>query len=204
MRVVLWLMTFLRFGLIPVFLWVASRAQTTALEGGDFSLERWLALTTLLAMGVTDILDGQIARRYDLATQLGAILDAAADKLVQLVLVGFFTLSDGPVFTALPLWFLVVVLGRDVVGLVGWLVLRVRYGPLEIIHRAHGRVVTLAVFLVLGGAAMGATRAWLYPLLVLAAVLSALSVTAYGFEGLARARVAAETRAAGRGVSTPA
>lgn len=203
MRVVLWLTTSLRFALIPVFLRVASGAQATALAGGDPSIRRWLALAILLAMGVTDILDGQIARRYDLATQLGAIVDAVADKLVQVVLVAFFTFVDGPVFTSLPVWFLVVVFGRDLVGLVGWLALRARYGPFEIIHRGHGRVVTFSVFLVLAGAAMGIARAWLYPLLILAALLSALSVTAYGFEGLARARAAAEGRGASPRAATP-
>lgn len=192
MRFVLWLTTLLRVGLIPVFVWVASGALESALPGGD-AATRWTALAILFAMGLSDVLDGLIARRYDLQTQLGAIVDAAVDKLVQFVLVTYFTFGAGPVFTPLPLWFLVILFGADAVGLVGWLALRVRHGPFDVIHRAHGRIVTLAVFLVLGGATVGAPRLWLLPLLALTAILAVVSVTAYGFEGRTRASAQSAT-----------
>ena len=41
------------------------------------------ALITLAASGLSDILDGRIARKYDMVTDLGKVLDPVADKLTQ-------------------------------------------------------------------------------------------------------------------------
>lgn len=188
MRVVLWLLTLVRLALIPVFLWSASAAQTLARAGSDASASRWTAVAVLFTMGVSDVVDGVIARRYDLATQLGAVVDAAADKLAQFVLLVFFAVTEGPVFTTLPLWFIGVVLGRDLLGLVGWLTLRARYGPIQVVHRWHGRATTGAVALVLVCAAVGLPGRWLFPILVATAAFAVFSIFAYFFEGRDRGR----------------
>lgn len=195
MRVVLWLLTFLRLAFVPLFLWVASIAQGVARAGGDASTARWTALGILFTMGLTDVADGIIARRYDLATQMGAIADAAADKLAQFAFLVFFAWTQGPVFTSLPLWFIGVIFGRDLLGLVGWLTLRARYGSIEIVHRWHGKATTGAVAFVLVCAALGLPERWLDPILVGTAVLALSSILAYFFEGRARGR---RLEAAGR------
>ncbi|MDG2283079.1 MAG: CDP-alcohol phosphatidyltransferase family protein, partial [Longimicrobiales bacterium] len=118
LRALLWLLTFARVFLIPQFVHAGLTAQELARAGDDPSTWRLIALALMFTMGVTDLLDGWVARRLDLTSQIGAVFDAVADKLVQVALVAFFTLSVGPVFTALPLWFLVIVFGRDLVLLV--------------------------------------------------------------------------------------
>lgn len=188
MRVVLWLLTFLRLAFIPLFLWVATTAQEVARGGGDASATRWTALGILFVMGLTDVADGIIARRYALATQIGAVADAAADKLAQFVFLVFFAVTEGPVFTSLPLWFIAVIFGRDLLGLVGWLTLRARYGPIEIIHNWHGKATTGAVAFVLICAALGLRESLLEPILLGTAVLALSSILAYFFEGRARGR----------------
>lgn len=188
MRFTLWLLTLARLVLIPIFLWVASTAQRTALAGGDPSSPRWTAVSILFVMGLSDVIDGLIARRYGLATQLGAVADAAADKLAQFILLMYFALTEGPVFTQLPLWFIAVIFGRDLLGLVGWLTFRARYGPIEVVHRWHGRATTGAVALVLFCAVLGMPGEWLRPILVATAAFSLFSIFAYFFEGRARGR----------------
>lgn len=188
LRATLWVLTLARVFLIPVFVRVALDAQVTARAGDDPTALRLTALGILVVMGTTDLADGWMARRFDLTSQLGAVVDAVADKLVQVALVAFFTLSVGPVFTPLPLWFLLVVFGRDLVLLVGVSVLRLRYGPLKVVHRSHGRIASVLVFAVLGWAAFGLPAGGLLPLMLAASAVSVYSATVYALDGAAQGR----------------
>lgn len=77
-----------------------------------------VAMMLFLAAGITDGLDGYIAKRYDYTSSLGAILDPIADKL--LIACTYIMLA---VLGDLPFWLLVVVMFRDLVIVVGYLVL---------------------------------------------------------------------------------
>ena len=187
-RATLWAVTLVRVALLPLFVHWALTAQALARAGVDPTTYRAGALATLVAMGVSDVLDGWLARRFDLMTRLGAIVDAIADKTVQIVLVAFFTLSIGPVFTPLPLWFLVVVFAVEAILLVGYLVLRLRYGMIRVVHRTHGRLATLSVSLALFWAAFGLPRAAIGPIAAVAAVISVGSATIYALNGDAQGR----------------
>ena len=187
-RVILWILTLARVFLLPLFLQAGRTAQDLARGGGDPSSARMLALGLIVLMGVTDLLDGWVARRFNLTSQAGAVADAVADKLVQVGLVAFFTLSVGPAFTPLPLWFLLVIFGRDLVLLVGVGVLRLRYGPLQVVHRSHGRIASVLTFGVLGWAAFGLPTWGLLPLMLGAAGVSVYSATIYALDGTAQAR----------------
>jgi phosphatidylglycerophosphate synthase len=194
-RITLWFVTLLRVVLIPVFVHLAGRAQELGSLGLESDRERTAALVVLLVMGASDLLDGWMARRFDLVSQVGAVVDMVADKLVQVALAAFFALSVGPVFQTLPFWFLVVVFGRDLVLLVGVLMLRARYGPLRVIHRWHGRMASSLVFLCLFWVAFGLPAGALSPLLVITTLLTLASATVYAFEGNEQGRRMAELSA---------
>ena len=72
-----------------------------------------IALIVFIVAGVTDALDGLIARRMGQRTTLGAWLDPMADKLL---LVSTFIVLTMPLGlpNQLPLWFTVLVISRDV------------------------------------------------------------------------------------------
>ena len=70
------ILSIVRLALIPVYLWLYCKKQ----EYG------WAAGIVVLS-GVTDILDGFIARRWNMVSDLGKVLDPAADKLTQLALI---------------------------------------------------------------------------------------------------------------------
>jgi cardiolipin synthase len=188
MRLVLWFFTLARVALIPVFLPLGLAAQRVARTGADAADLRWAAVGTLVVMGLTDVIDGWIARRFQLTTQIGAVVDAAADKLVQVTLVAFFTLSVGPVFTPLPLAFLLVIFGRDLILLVGVSVLRARHGPIQVVHRRHGRVTSVMISMVLAWAAFGLPEAGLIPLATATAALALVSATLYSIDGIQQGR----------------
>ena len=73
-----------------------------------------LALLLILTAGLSDALDGYLARRFDWRTRLGGLLDPAADKLLMFSL--FLTLSW---LGWVPMWFTAIVIGRDVIIVAG-------------------------------------------------------------------------------------
>lgn len=77
------------------------------------------ALVVFIVGGLTDALDGAVARFTDQQTPLGAYLDPAADKL--LVMSSFVMLS---LIGALPPWLAVLVVSRDVIILFGYGMIR--------------------------------------------------------------------------------
>lgn len=100
------LLTLLRLLAIPVFL---------VLLVNDRYPE---ALGLFIAAGVTDALDGAIARLTHTKTTLGAYLDPAADKL--LLLSSFIALG---LMQQMPRWLVVIVLSRDAIVVLGYFLL---------------------------------------------------------------------------------
>src|SRR6186997_79779 len=72
------LLTYARIAAVPV---VAACLYWQALLNGGLWL-RWLALVIFIAAGVTDILDGYLARAWKQQSSLGRMLDPIADKLL--------------------------------------------------------------------------------------------------------------------------
>ncbi len=106
------ILTVIRMVLIPVFV--------SLLFYQKFA---W-ALAIFIAAGVTDGLDGVLARRFDQKSQLGTILDPIADKL--LLVTSFIVLSlpaiipdPHPRHLPIPFWVTVAVISRDVFIVVG-------------------------------------------------------------------------------------
>jgi cardiolipin synthase len=104
----------LRLAGVPLFLWL--------LLGPKADL--W-AVGVLVASGVSDWLDGKLARWLDQMSALGALLDPVADRLYI-----FATLAGFVVRGIIPWWAAVALVGRDaLVGLALPLLRRVGYGP---------------------------------------------------------------------------
>lgn len=126
-----------RIVLVPVF-WVVSMAWL----GGDSFSDRLPSLAVLLAIGGSDLLDGYLARRYDLASHAGVILDAVADRFAQLAVTGFFVFVD----PRLPFWFFGLLVARDLfIGIGTWVALKGdRRGSLR--HELHGKAASSIIF----------------------------------------------------------
>src|SRR5665213_1799671 len=92
----------LSIGRVVLFIW--------CLQELFFVGDRFLAAVALSIAGVTDYLDGFIARRFDQTSELGKFLDPAVDRLMTTG-----TLISLMVFGALPLWLGSLVLVREVV-----------------------------------------------------------------------------------------
>ena len=76
-----------------------------------------LALVLFFAAGITDGLDGYIAKRFNYVSKFGAVLDPVADKL--LIASAYIMLA---ILGDIPFWLLIVVMFRDLVIVAGYLV----------------------------------------------------------------------------------
>jgi cardiolipin synthase len=94
---------------VPVFLWAILSEH-----------DGW-ALALLLFSGITDYLDGKIARQFDMESRLGQLLDPIADRLYILATLLGLVLRD-----IVPVWLVVALLSREAVMALMLLVLRSR------------------------------------------------------------------------------
>lgn len=95
-------------------------------------------LWLLAAAAVSDGADGFLAKRFGWQTEVGAVLDPAADKL--LLATVFITLA---VLGGVPIWLMAAAVGRDVVIVGGALAYRAWIGPLHIRPSAVSKMNTL-------------------------------------------------------------
>lgn len=127
-----------------------------------------LGLALLVVAGITDLLDGYIARRFDLTTTFGEYLDPATDKL--LAAVGFIVLTiDLGYPNQAPVWLTSLILARDtliaVVALCMYLAGRRRRFPATTLGKIHSTAVVLTIGLFLLHNTLG-TSTILIPLAV--------------------------------------
>jgi phosphatidylglycerophosphate synthase len=172
-------LTVLRIALIPAFVMHARWCVESVEAGGSDLPHRTLAGAALLGIGLSDVVDGWLARRFGLASQLGAVLDAVADKLAQVCLLLFFAFAGGEAFARVPLWFIVVLLGRDVVLVLGTLTVRWRVGRVAVVHEPHGKVASLLLFALLVWLTADLPRAVVLPALATITAIVALSTFVY-------------------------
>ncbi len=86
-----------------------------------------LALGLMAVAGISDGVDGALARHYNWQTHLGSILDPLADKILVAATFIVFTFQG-----YIPLWLAVLTIGRDLIILFGGTLYRIFFGPFEI------------------------------------------------------------------------
>ncbi|PVW04596.1 CDP-diacylglycerol--glycerol-3-phosphate 3-phosphatidyltransferase [Microbacterium sp. Gd 4-13] len=95
--------TIVRILCAPIFLWMLLA------DGGDDGALRWWAAVLFIVAIASDGIDGYIARRYDIVTDLGKLLDPIADKvLTGAAFVGLSILGE------LDWWVTIIVLVREI------------------------------------------------------------------------------------------
>ena len=96
------IITVVRILLAPLFVWLV------LLDGGEHGLWRFIAAGLFIAAIATDGLDGALARKRNLVTNSGIILDPIADK----ILIGGALIALALV-AELPWWVVIVILARE-------------------------------------------------------------------------------------------
>jgi len=105
------------------------------------------SLVVFLVAGITDALDGLIARLTGQHTSLGAWLDPTADKLLLVTTFVVLTLPSLPLTNHIPLWLTVLVISRDVVIVAVVAIVNLAAGPRTFRPSMLGKLAT-ATFIV--------------------------------------------------------
>ena len=96
-------LTIVRVLMIPFFVWFMLPSL-----GGEMAASKWIALAIFCIASLTDLLDGKIARKYNLVTNFGKFMDPLADKL--LVGAAMICLVE---MGRLPAWIVIVIISRE-------------------------------------------------------------------------------------------
>lgn len=124
-------LTLLRMAMVPFLVLAVSDA--------NFELALWI----FIVAGITDALDGFVARRMDMRSLIGAYLDPIADKMLITVAYISLTFPQGQT-VVIPLWLTILALFRDFVIMVVAVVLYQVEGLREFPPSALGRATTFA------------------------------------------------------------
>ncbi|NIM91034.1 MAG: hypothetical protein GTO17_08805 [Candidatus Aminicenantes bacterium] len=125
------LVSLLRIGLIPVFLWLIIQRKA------------FLALFIFLVAGTTDVLDGFFARLLHKKTKIGAFLDPAADKLLMTASYIVLSIPSLNSLNLIPLWLTATVIGRDLLIVLGALVVYRMTGHTTFLPCLLGKISTV-------------------------------------------------------------
>ena len=99
------IITIFRMILIPIFIYVFHSDIENSLL--------WSGLIFLVA-GISDVADGYIARKYNLTSKFGAILDPLADKLMSFTVLSTYTFVG-----LIPVWILILLTIKELLLIIG-------------------------------------------------------------------------------------
>lgn len=126
------MLTILRILLIPVYLFFFySNLENNILIAG---------IVFILA-GISDVMDGYIARKYDLTSDLGAVLDPIADKLMTFAILITFTTKG-----IIPYWILTAIGIKEVMMILGGIILYLFKGKQVLPSNKYGKIATLSFY----------------------------------------------------------
>ncbi len=147
---------------------------------------RWAALAVYIVAEISDVVDGYIARNFRQKTLAGSILDPLADKA--LFISALFCLyhvgHEAGWVVQLPLWLVVAFAARDIILILGSLLLQVYFGALEIKPNVWGKLTAfLQVACVIAVFLQWHMALWMW---WLALVVTVISGIIYMQEGIKR------------------
>jgi cardiolipin synthase len=161
------LITIARILLVPIVVW--------AIGSG----EMLVAFLLFLAAGVSDAVDGFIAKRFNMTTEIGAYLDPLADKALIMSIYVALGITE-----VIPRWLVILVVSRDIMIIGGVLLSWLVGNPVTVKPLLVSKLNTVAQIafacLVLGALGLGFdARVGEMLLMGLVAVLTLLSVAFY-------------------------
>ena len=166
--------TLVRLAALPFFL--------LAIAEGSFGI----ALVIFVAAGISDGVDGYLARRFNMNSALGAYLDPIADKLLLMSSYLFLAIPSYPATVKVPVWLAVMVISRDILlMLVGLLLIltstKKRFPPTWL-----GKVATVTLIVTVLFVLCANVWDWPRPILLIAFGAAATATVLSGFDYVVR------------------
>jgi cardiolipin synthase (CMP-forming) len=170
--------TILRILLIPFFV-----GEVLYYGSNGNVIHLWLGILTFAVASICDGVDGYIARHYNQRSELGAILDPLADKLLLVSGVIVLSFDHQPYLDSIPTWLTVTIIGRDMVILIGMVVIQIIVGKVKVMPRLIGKVATVLQMAVVLWILLGWSSQWLFHVALWAALCTGLSGLLYVWDG---------------------
>lgn len=166
--------TLVRLAALPFFL--------LSIAEGRFGI----ALLIFVAAGISDGVDGYLARRFNMNSALGAYLDPIADKLLLMSSYLFLAVPSYPASVKVPVWLAVMVISRDILlMLVGLLLIltstKKRFPPTWL-----GKVATVTLIVTVLFVLCANVWTWPRPVLLIAFGAAATATVLSGFDYVVR------------------
>jgi CDP-diacylglycerol--glycerol-3-phosphate 3-phosphatidyltransferase len=137
---------------------------------------------------ILDGVDGFIARHYNQISELGKILDPLADKLLLVSGIVVLSFNHGTFLGQIPLWLTGTIIGRDILILIGMVVIQLTIGKVAVRPRFSGKCATVlqmfVVIWILLKWDVGRGAQWLNIWTVGAAVCTGVSGLLYIWDGV--------------------
>lgn len=130
--------TILRILLIPFFV-----VETLYYVETGNEVHRLVAILLFALTAISDGVDGYIARRYNQTSELGKILDPLADKFLLVSGVVMLSFNNAPWLGQIPLWLTGTIIGRDLLMLIGLVVIQLVVGKVVVHPRVIGKIATV-------------------------------------------------------------
>jgi CDP-diacylglycerol--glycerol-3-phosphate 3-phosphatidyltransferase len=149
--------------------------------------EEWHRLLAILAFGVasiSDAVDGYIARRYNQRSELGAILDPMADKILLVSGVVLLSLDNAPYLPRIPLWLTATILSRDALLLLGMAVIYYACGKVNVRPIFIGKAATVLQMVCVLWGLLKWNEQWLWFLALAATACTGTSGLFYVYDGI--------------------
>ena len=152
-------------------------------DDGD-EWHRFLAIMAFLLASVCDGVDGYIARRYNQRSELGAILDPLADKLLLVAGIVLLSLHHEQYLPHLPLWLTATVISRDVLVVIGMVVIHFICGKVAVKPHVIGKVATVLQMVAVCWALLKLPADWLHWFALSATLCTGGSGVIYVLDGV--------------------
>jgi len=175
--------TILRILLVPFFV-----VELIYYVRSGNEAHRLAALLCFTVAAILDGVDGYIARRYHQTSELGKILDPLADKLLLVSGVVALSFDHGTYLGQIPLWLTGTIIGRDLLIVIGMVVVQMTVGKVVVHPRFTGKIATvlqmIAVIWLLLKWDEGLNAAWFIYCAIGAAFFTGLSGLLYVWDGV--------------------
>ena len=135
--------TFARIFNVPIFILLLLYYKNSVKLDNPNELFRYFGIIVFLLTISLDVIDGYLARKKNETTKLGSILDPIADK--SLLISAFILFSGNSIGTTcshLPVWFVLLVISRDIVLTAGALIIKLFAGTIHVQARFFGKAAT--------------------------------------------------------------
>jgi cardiolipin synthase (CMP-forming) len=178
--------TVARMLFIPLFILLVLYFEKSVARGEPDTVLRWTATGFFLAIFLLDGLDGYVARKRKEISRLGTLLDPLTDKAMLLSALVLLSLPSTAFAFSLPVWFVVLVISRDVILVGGSLIIQSLVGKVTVRPRITGKLTTFFQAMVILWVLLGLTQHIFIPLVGIAAALTFISGVQYIFDGIAQ------------------